>query len=56
MKKGHVIRPSEIGLLASLGYAKVKVHKSPVVALIIIGDELVYIDSELLGGKNRKLQ
>ena len=53
LKKGDVIRPSEIGLLASLGYAKVKVHKSPVVALIIIGDELVDIDSELLGGKIR---
>jgi len=53
LKKGSVIRPSEIGLLASLGYKKVKVHKSPVVALIITGDELVDIDSKLSNGKIR---
>jgi len=53
LKKGSVIRPSEIGLLASLGYKKVKVHKSPVVALIITGDELVDIDSKLSEGKIR---
>ncbi len=53
LEKGTVIRPSEIGLLASLGYKKVKVHKAPVVALIITGDELVDIDSKLVQGKIR---
>ncbi len=53
LSKGSILRPTEIGLLASLGYKKIKVYSSPVVALIITGDELVDIDSELQGGKIR---
>lgn len=53
LEKGIVIRPSEIGLLASLSYRKVNVHKSPVVVLIITGDELLDIDSKLVQGKIR---
>ncbi|MCT8978641.1 molybdopterin molybdotransferase MoeA [Clostridium sp. CX1] len=53
LKKGKIIRPSEVGLLASLGYSSVKVYKSPKVALIITGDELVDIDSKLERGKIR---
>lgn len=53
LKKDIVIRPSEIGLLASLGYKKVNVYKSPIVALIITGDELLDIDSKLVQGKIR---
>ncbi|MBC2582352.1 gephyrin-like molybdotransferase Glp [Clostridium sp. DJ247] len=53
LEKGKVIRPVEIGFLASLGYSSIKVYKSPVVALIITGDELVDIDSSLEKGKIR---
>ncbi|MBV7273086.1 molybdopterin molybdotransferase MoeA [Clostridiaceae bacterium UIB06] len=53
LTKGSNIRPVEIGLLASLGYSSIKVYKSPTVALIITGDELVDIDSELEKGKIR---
>ena len=53
LAKGNLIRPAEIGLLASLGYSSVKVYKSPIVALIITGDELVDIDSKLEKGKIR---
>lgn len=53
LNKGIVLRPSEIGLLASLGHEKVKVHKSPIVALIITGDELVDVNSQLSMGKIR---
>ena len=50
---GSNIRPVEIGLLASLGYSYVNVYKSPTIALIITGDELVDIDSKLQKGKIR---
>lgn len=53
LKKDQHIRPMEIGMLASLGYSSINVYKKPVVALIITGDELVEIDSELKGGKIR---
>jgi len=53
LKKGALIRTSEIGLLASLGYTNITVYKSPVVALIITGDELVDIESKLEKGKIR---
>lgn len=53
LKKDQHIRPMEIGMLASLGYSSINVYKKPVVSLIITGDELVDIDSELKGGKIR---
>ena len=40
---GALIRPGEIGLLASLGYAEVPVHRRPRVAILSTGDELVEI-------------
>jgi len=41
LKKGTLIRPTEIGILASLGYSKIKVHRDPIIAIITTGDELV---------------
>jgi molybdopterin molybdotransferase len=51
LKKGTVIRPAEIGLLASLGRSRVKVIRRPVVAVLATGDELVEIDQPLPEGK-----
>jgi len=51
LKKGTVIRPSEIGLMASLGYGKVKVIRRPVVAILSTGNELVEVDKPLPEGK-----
>lgn len=51
LKKGTVIRPSEIGMLASLGYSRVRVIRRPVVAILSTGNELVEIDSPLSEGK-----
>jgi molybdopterin molybdotransferase len=51
LKKGTVIRPAEIGLLASLGYSRVKVIRRPVVAVLATGDEIVDIDQPLPEGK-----
>jgi molybdopterin molybdotransferase len=53
LNRGRIIRPVEVGLLASLGYGFVHVYKSPTIALIITGDELVGIDSKLERGKIR---
>jgi molybdopterin molybdotransferase len=53
LKKGTLIRPVEIGVLASLGYSYVKVYKDPTVSLVITGDELIDIDNDLEKGKIR---
>ena len=51
LKKGTVIRAAEIGMLASLGYSRVKVIRRPVVAILSTGDELVEVDKPLPEGK-----
>ena len=43
---GTVIGPGEVGLLASLGYAQVGVHRRPRVAILSTGDELVAIEAK----------
>jgi molybdopterin molybdotransferase len=49
--KGTVIRPSEIGVLASLGKSKIKVIRRPVVAILATGDEIVGLGESLGEGK-----
>ena len=51
LKKGTVLRPAEIGILASLGHAQAKVIRRPVVSVLATGDELVDIDQSLPLGK-----
>ena len=41
LKKGTVINPSQIGVLAALGITEVEVYKKPVIAVISTGDEIV---------------
>lgn len=53
LEKGAVLRPSEIGLLASIGAHHVAVHRRPRVAILATGDELVEIDQPLTAGKIR---
>ena len=48
-----VVRPAEIGVLASLGKSKVSVHRRPRVAILATGDELVAIDEPITSGKIR---
>src|SRR5581483_12010153 len=40
LPKGTVLRPAQVGVLASLGLATVKVHRRPVVAVLSTGDEV----------------
>jgi len=49
--RGRVIRPQEIGMLASLGIPRVKAIPSPRVAVISTGDELQKIERNLAPGK-----
>jgi len=53
LASGTVIRPAEIGMLASLGHSNVAVVRKPRVAIIGTGDELVGIDEALAPGKIR---
>ena len=49
--KGVVLRPSEVGVLASLGHSTVKVIRRSVVAILATGNELVDIEQPLPHGK-----
>ncbi len=51
LKKGTLLRPQEIGVLASLGREVVPVIRRPVVAILATGDELVDVGKPLPLGK-----
>lgn len=53
MAKGKVLDPADLGILASLGYAKLDVYRKPRITLISTGDELVAVDQPLEPGKIR---
>jgi molybdopterin molybdotransferase len=50
---GTLLRPAEIGLLASVGRARVRVRKRPRVAVFSTGDEIVDLDAPLERGQIR---
>jgi molybdopterin molybdotransferase len=50
---GHLIRPQEIGVMASLGVAEVTVVRRPRVAILATGDELIPVEAPLAPGKIR---
>lgn len=50
---GTVVNPAIVGLLASLGYSRIKVTDKPKVAVIGTGNELVAVDQPLAPGKIR---
>jgi molybdopterin molybdotransferase len=49
--KGSVIRPAEVGMLASVGRAFVYVHQRPLVGILCTGDELVDVDEGIADHK-----
>jgi molybdopterin molybdotransferase len=53
LESGRVIRPQEIGVLASLGHETVAVHRRPKVAILATGDELLEVHEPLAPGKIR---
>lgn len=50
---GHLLRPQEIGVLASLGVSQVTVTRRPRVGILATGDELVPVEAVLTPGKIR---
>lgn len=53
LSRGTLVRPQEVGMLASLGCRKVSAIRRPRVAILATGDELVEIDAPLAPGKIR---
>jgi molybdopterin molybdotransferase len=51
LKKGSLLRPQEIGVLASLGHSTALIIRRPVVAILATGDELIGVDQPLAPGK-----
>ena len=51
LEEGTVLRPAEVGVLASLGHAAARVIRRPVVAVLATGDELVEPPEPLAPGK-----
>lgn len=44
LSRGRVIRPAEIGMLATLGRSFIHVYQKPLVAILASGDELIDVD------------
>jgi molybdopterin molybdotransferase len=53
LRAGRLIRPQEIGVLASLGHPTVRVIRRPRVAILATGDELLEVTEPLAPGKIR---
>lgn len=53
IEQGHLLRPQEVGVLASLGVAQVAVIRRPKVGILATGDELIAIEEPLRPGKIR---
>jgi molybdopterin molybdotransferase len=51
LHSGAIIRPPEIGMLATLGHAYVHVFQRPIVGILSTGDELVDLDEPFSEGK-----
>jgi len=55
LRRGHVIRPQDIGALAGVGIASVKVSRQPRVAIISSGDEIIPPDATPQMGQIRDI-
>lgn len=51
LSKGHLLRPADLGLLASLGLAELSVYKPLKVAFFSTGDELTSVGNPLTEGQ-----
>ncbi len=53
LEPGHLVRPQEIGVLASLGIDRLQVVRRPRVGVLATGDELIPVEEPLRPGKIR---
>ena len=51
LRKGTILRPAEIGVLASLGHSTASVIRRPIVSVLATGNELIDPGQPLLTGK-----
>jgi molybdopterin molybdotransferase len=51
VSRGDILRPAEIGVLASNGRSSIAVYQRPMVAILCTGEELVDVDEPLEGVK-----
>jgi molybdopterin molybdotransferase len=51
LREGAMLGPAQIGVLASLGRATVRVYRRPVVAILSTGDELLDVGEPIAPGK-----
>ncbi len=51
LKKGHLIRPPEVGIIASMGLSSFQVYKKPRVGIITTGSEIVSPGQRLRKGQ-----
>jgi molybdopterin molybdotransferase len=55
LRKGHRLRPHDIGALAGIGITEVNVYKKPVVSIVSTGDEIVPPTEPLSPGQVRDI-
>jgi molybdopterin molybdotransferase len=55
LKKGHALRPQDVGLMAGLGRTEVPVYTRPRVAVISTGDEIIPITEQPRSGQVRDI-
>jgi molybdopterin molybdotransferase len=55
LKRGHMLRPQDMGVMAGLGFSEVSVHPKPRVAIISTGDEIIPVDEPPRPGKVRDI-
>ena len=53
LSQGTLVRPPEVGMLATLGHSHVRVVRRPRVAVLATGDEVVAVEEPLAPGKIR---
>jgi molybdopterin molybdotransferase len=53
IQRGTRLNSAHVGMLASLGIARIRVIRKPRVALLTTGDEVIGIDEEIMPGKVR---
>jgi len=55
LRKGHRLRPQDIGVLAGIGKTNIKIYKKPKIAIISTGNEIIPAESEPQIGQIRDI-
>ena len=55
LRRGHRLRPQDVGALAGLGITSIQVYKRPKISIISTGDEIVPVDQPVKPGQVRDI-